>query len=167
MALTTTRRARAEAPLYENDLYSWAIHQAGALRERRTERLDWNYLAEEVEDLARRNADALRSHFESLTEHLLKLAYASPAAKGNNLRLWRLGIRNSRRRIRDLLKSNPGLQTRCAEFFTHGWPYARDAALGALNLDDERIPEAPLWTIDQVLRDDFEPDIRSGQNHAR
>jgi hypothetical protein len=72
MALPTTRTVPAEQPLYDKDQYSWALEQAQALRERRAEHLDWNNLAEEVEDLARRNADALRSHFESLIEHLLK-----------------------------------------------------------------------------------------------
>jgi Domain of unknown function DUF29 len=50
MALTTTRTVPAKARLYDEDHYSWALEQARAWRERRTERLDWNNLAEEVED---------------------------------------------------------------------------------------------------------------------
>ncbi len=155
MALTTTRTVPAEQPLYDKDPYSWALEQARALRERRTERLDWDNLAEEVEDLARRDADALRSHFESLIEHLLEQGYAPAAAKRDNLGLWQLSIRNS---------SNPGLKSRSVELFTQAWPYARDAALGALNLDDEKIPEHSVWTFDQVMKDDFEVAVRSRPN---
>ena len=45
--------------LYERDFYTWTQHQAGALRRAAAERvntselIDWENLAEEVEDLAR------------------------------------------------------------------------------------------------------------------
>ena len=49
----SSRRA-AEAGLQpghlcELDVYTWAIEQAGAVRDRRAQALDWNNLAEEVE----------------------------------------------------------------------------------------------------------------------
>ncbi len=134
------------------------------MRERCPERLDWDNLAEEVEDLGRSQADALRSHFETLIEDLLKQLYAPAAARRDNPRLWQLSVRNSRRRIRDLLADNPGLKRRSAELFSKAWPYARDAALGSLNLEDEKIPEDPSWTFDQVMEDHFEPAGRSRPN---
>lgn len=156
MGLSSTPTVNSEPGLYDNDNYSWALEQARALRERRADLLDWNNLAEEVGDLAGRQADALKSHYESLIEHLLKQSYAPQHVKRGNSRLWRLSVRNTRRRIRDLLKSNPGLKNRCAELFAQAWPYARDSVLGALNLEDATIPESPLWTLDQALADDFE-----------
>jgi hypothetical protein len=41
---------------YQLDPYAWALEQARLLRERRAAELDWDNLAEEIEDLARRNA---------------------------------------------------------------------------------------------------------------
>ena len=131
------------------------------MRERRADLLDWNNLAEEVGDLAGRQADALKSHYESLIEHLLKQSYAPQHVKRGNSRLWRLSVRNTRRRIRDLLTSSPGLKNRCAKLFAQAWPYARDSILGALNLEDATIPESPLWTLDHALADDFEAGPRS------
>jgi Domain of unknown function DUF29 len=58
--------------LYERDYYLWAQEQARMLRERRPDQIDWENLAEEVDDLARRNADALEGHCETLIEHRSK-----------------------------------------------------------------------------------------------
>ena len=52
---------------YQRDPYSWALAQARALRQRRAVELDWDNLAEEVEDLARRDAHALQSNCEILS----------------------------------------------------------------------------------------------------
>jgi Domain of unknown function DUF29 len=142
---------------YETDYYSWAIGQARALREHRNQDLDWENLAEEVEDLANRNADALESQGERLIGHLLKIAVAPARIKDQNLRLWRLSIRDARRRIRTLLKRNPGLKVRTAELFIEAWPGGRDHALAATGKPDEAIPEACLWTFDQAMDDGFEP----------
>jgi hypothetical protein len=136
---------------YQRDPYSWALQQARALRERRMAELDWDNLAEEVEDLARRDAHALQSNYEILIAHLLKLMYASEPQRHDNLRLWRLHLRNARRRIADLLSENPGLKSRTGELFARAWPYARDEALAALHCDDSALPVDCPWNFEQAL----------------
>jgi Domain of unknown function DUF29 len=117
--------------LYQDDYYSWARAQARALRGRRADNLDWENLAEEVEDLANRHADALESQGERLIAHLLKIAVAPPRLRDENLRLWELSVRDARRRIRSILKRNSRLKTRTKELFVEGWLGGRDQALAA------------------------------------
>jgi HPt (histidine-containing phosphotransfer) domain-containing protein len=80
------KRRQCSESSYQRDAYSWALEQARVLRERAAE-LDWDNLAEEVEDLARRDAHALQSNCEVLSAHLLKLKYASEPQRRRNLRL--------------------------------------------------------------------------------
>ena len=58
-----------QTPLYRRDYYAWALEQARALQERRFEALDFEHLAEEVEDLAkgerRVSSDVLRCRTSS------------------------------------------------------------------------------------------------------
>ncbi len=61
-------------PLYERDYYLQAQEQACALGERRPDQIDGQNLTEEVDDLARRNADALEGQCETLIERLLKIS---------------------------------------------------------------------------------------------
>ena len=57
--------------LYERDYNTWAVEQAHALKEHRTEALDWKNLAEEVEGLGRGERRELRSRLKVLLAHLL------------------------------------------------------------------------------------------------
>jgi hypothetical protein len=156
------KRREPSERAYQRDPYSWALEQARVLRERRATELDWDNLAEEVEDLARRDAHALQNNCEVLIAHLLKLTHASESLRRRNLRLWRLHIRNARRRIADLLAENPGLKKRTSESFSKAWPYGRDEAIAALGRDDCALPDACPWTFEQACEMDFYP-----QSHAR
>jgi hypothetical protein len=66
--------------LYEQDFPLWAEQQASLLRARRFGELDLDNLIEEVEDLRRRERDAVESLVETIIEHLMKLAL-SPAQR--------------------------------------------------------------------------------------
>lgn len=127
------------------------------LRERRADEIDWENLAEEVDDLARRNADALEGQCETLIEHLLKMVLATEPVRKNNLRLWRASIRNARHKIRTLLRRNPSLRVRSDELFGDAWPVGRNNALARLDLEDNAIPEEPLFTFHQAIDERFEP----------
>jgi hypothetical protein len=155
--VSTATAPRTARRLYESDYYSWAVGQARALRDHQNGNLDWENLADEVEDLANRNADALESQSERLIGHLLKIAFAPRRIRNENLRLWQLSVRDARRKIRTILKRNPGLRSRTGELFIEAWPGGRDHALGALELPDQVIPEACMWTFDQAMDDEFEP----------
>jgi hypothetical protein len=68
-------------PSYEQDFHAWALDQAARLREqaclRRNEPIDWEMLAEEVEDLGRSERHACESLVEQILAHLLKLQLSS------------------------------------------------------------------------------------------
>lgn len=65
--------------LYDRDYYAWALDQAEKLRawpeHLRPNGIDTENLAEEVESLAKRKADALESNLRNLFLHLLKLEW--------------------------------------------------------------------------------------------
>lgn len=69
--------ARDNADLYDRDFLAWTREQAAALRARDTgaNRLDYDNLAEEVEDLGKSLMRACQSLTERIIEHLLKLRF--------------------------------------------------------------------------------------------
>jgi len=66
--------------LYEDDTVAWAENQAAALRAaaRGTsdQPLDWENLAEEIEDLSKSIKRGVHSHIRNIIEHLIKLEYS-------------------------------------------------------------------------------------------
>lgn len=152
-----TTRHHTEPTLYDRDFYSWALDQARALQEHRIEDLDWENLAEEVGDLARSERRAFRSQCARLVEHLLKLAFSSPADIRQNGRLWRLSLIEARTELAELLAESPGLQPLVGELFEAGWKLGRIRALAALEVADDAISQAPLWSFDQASDKNFIP----------
>ena len=63
---------------YETDFHRWAETQAGLLRTRSANALDWDNLAEEIAALARNDQRDLASRIQTVLDHLIRQR-ASPA----------------------------------------------------------------------------------------
>src|SRR3954453_18330275 len=93
-----------DADLYEEDFYDWASRQASLLRRAAENRpnvlpgLDWEHLAEEVEDLAKALTRELGSRYKVLLLHLLKWRL-QPGLCGPS---WRRMVVHQRDELADL-----------------------------------------------------------------
>jgi Domain of unknown function DUF29 len=103
--------------LYETDTVAWSEHQAAALRAAArggsNQPLDWENLAEEIEDLAKSLRLALRSQIVRIIQHLVKLAH-SPAVEPR--RGWRRTVRQARLEIDLILSDSPSLRREVPRF---------------------------------------------------
>ncbi len=139
--------------LYDSDFYSWALAQAAAARRRSANELDWDNIAEELEGLSRSEARELNSRFEVLLAHLLKWI-VQPELRS---RSWRNTIANQRDAIARHLEQNPGLKGREAEEFAAAYRAARRDASSETDLDLDRFPEEPPFTLDEAKSADYWP----------
>jgi hypothetical protein len=89
--------ATETAELYDEDFYAWTQQQAQALRThfQGDNRLDFEHLAEEVEDLGKSELHAIESFVENVIEHLLKLDYSGWVEARNRWRAEVDGFRAS------------------------------------------------------------------------
>lgn len=74
--------------LYDRDYYLWLKTTSQLLRDRQLERIDLEHLAEELEDMGKRQKRAIESNLEILLMHLLKYQY-QPEKQTNS---WRYTI---------------------------------------------------------------------------
>ena len=148
-------------PTYDEDFYAWTQDQAKHLRAqtrlRKNEPIDWQLLAEEVEDLGNEQRRAVASHLERLIQHLLKLEFAKDQTPR---RQWLLSIDSARaeihRRWSDSIARDiaPTLEK----------AHARGRRAAALELEDygdpvttRELPEGSHYTLDQLLDEDWYP----------
>jgi hypothetical protein len=123
--------------LYERDFYAWTRDQAERLRELRgANRLDAAQIAEEIEDLGKRDRRALRAQLTRALQHLLK---AAVAPDGDLEFKWIREVRGFLRSARDIAEDSPSLlQTLDAERI---WQRARaEADQDLRDFDDPTLP---------------------------
>jgi hypothetical protein len=140
-------------PSYDTDFYAWTQAQAAALRAKDWPALDLENLAEEIESVGQRDRDAIESQLVRVLLHLLKLTY-DPATRPR--RGWRVTVADAREKV--ARKARGGLQHHPAAYLPVAYRYARRKAALATERPLADFPEACLWTIDQVLDEEFWPE---------
>jgi hypothetical protein len=103
--------------LYERDFAAWSKHQAEALRAAgrggSNQPLDWENLAEEIEDLGISQRSALRSQIMRIIQHLVKLEH-SPSIEPRSG--WRRTIQLARLQAQKRIEDNPSLKPELGRF---------------------------------------------------
>lgn len=151
--------------LYEQDTVAWAENQAAALRAAAragsNQALDWENLAEEIEDLAKNLRIGLKSQISRIIQHHVKLTH-SPA--GDPRRGWRRTIRQARLEIERILEESPSLRPQIPDVIHAETKRAIEYAIKDLEEYDEisRLDLPSLrrtrFSEEQVLGEWFPPD---------
>lgn len=151
----------AEADLYETDPVAWAEGQAAALRHAAAAGsdlpIDFEHLAEEVEELADRRRDALEAALTRTIEHLLKLEH-SPATAPR--RQWLLSVAEHRVRAQTLTEDSGRLRQQLPGLLPRAWRNARKLAVRGMAIDGVDPGGLPVdlpYSLDQILDDDWLP----------
>jgi hypothetical protein len=154
--------------LYDQDFVAWSKQQAEALRSAArsgaNQSLDWENLAEEIEDLGKSARRELQSQIRRIVRHLLELQY-SPAKEPR--RGWAESIVDARAEIEDLLEVSPSLRTGLDRDVERQTQRGINLALRDLGRQQEIDPAATArmratsYTEEQILGDWF-PDRPRG-----
>jgi hypothetical protein len=140
--------------LYEHDYARWLFDNARLLREGRLAEADIANIAEELEDMGRSEARALRSHLRVLLTHLLKWQF-QPEHRSSS---WRGSIYNARRAIQRLLQESPSLRRRIPALIAEIYADAVFNAANETGLAETGFPPACPCAIDDLLDTDHSPD---------
>jgi hypothetical protein len=147
----------------ENDFCGWLADQVAVLHSRQYELLDYDALAEELEEMGRRERDALVSDLEVVLSHMLKLAHEVRAIdRGRNERLWKQTIAEHRHRLQDILARSGTLDSKFDADEFKGKAYKRARQLAGIAIAQDQQPIGPSecpWSKDQILADDFFPTL--------
>lgn len=141
--------------LYDQDFYAWTQQQAKFLKEKTLDKLDLIHLFEEVESMGASERSELVNRLEILLGHLLKWQF-QPTHRGNS---WEYTIIEQRDKIKDHIVENPSLKSYLEVAFEKGYKYGVLLAAKETKLSRIAFPSICEWTIDQVLDEDFFPNL--------
>ncbi|MEQ9670718.1 DUF29 domain-containing protein [Coleofasciculus sp. G2-EDA-02] len=137
---------------YENDFYAWTQEQANLLRTGRLNQIDWQNIAEEIEDMGRAEKRQLESRLELLVMHLLKWQF-QPNLRS---RSWQLTIKEQRLRLEKLFQENPSLKSSLDNALEKTYPLATLSAEKETGLSS--FPETCPYTLAEILSPEFLPE---------
>lgn len=138
---------------YEEDFHAWTRRTAELLRAGRFDEADIEHVAEEIEDMGRRDMRELNSRVRILLLHLLKWQ-CQPERRAPS---WLGTISAQRQEIEDLLQQSPSLRPRLESGLARNYERALARAAAETGLTVDRFPAACPYSIDRMLAEDFLP----------
>lgn len=138
---------------YEQDLYAWARRNAEAIRQGRLNEIDYEHIADELEEFMGNTRRELYRRLRVLLTHLLKWVGQSE----NRSSSWVGTIRTQRSDLARLLKQNPSLKRFIPEEMADAYQDARELAATETGKPVTEFPNACPFTVEQVLNKDFWP----------
>jgi hypothetical protein len=138
---------------YEHDFYTWTFEQARRLREGRLLDIDREHIAEELEDMGRREKRTLEHQLSRLLAHLLKWQYQPDRHSPS----WRASIRDAREEVQHLLAENPGLKSKLPECFARAYSGGVNWAVVDSGLAESTFPDNCPWSLEQALDGGYWP----------
>jgi hypothetical protein len=130
---------------YETDIVTWADEQAQALRARSANRLDWDHLAEEIEDVGRSETEAVISLLTNAMCHKLRLVVFPDHDAANH---WQHEIRAWLARVAK--RHRASMHIDIADVYAIA---CLDAAayLAGAGVTAYALPSVCPWTLDELI----------------
>ena len=138
---------------YDQDFHAWTQRTAALLRAGRFEEADIEHVAEEIEDIGRRDERELNSRLWVLAAHLLKWQFQP----GQRSPAWLGTISAQRQEIDSLLEQSPSLRPKLESGLQDDYVRAVKRAAAETGLAADRFPPACPYRVDQILDEDFLP----------
>jgi len=140
---------------YEKDVVAWAMEQAALLRSGQLSALDIEHIAEEIEDVGKSEKRELASRMAVLLSHLLKWQH-QPGRRGSS---WTRTLKEQRKAIAAALRQTPSLKASLndPDWLAGVWADAVTKAVDETGLDS--FPEDCPWSMEQVLTEEFFPEV--------
>jgi len=142
--------------LHARDFHAWTLDQARRLRDSRPNAVEWELIAEELEDMGGNLRRELFSRLTTIVEHQLKLAYSY---RSEPRRQWRGTVRTQRDALLRHIAQNPSLRPLLPVELPGA--YREAAARIAPDLIDHTMDplpdDCPFDLEDQILNPDWYP----------
>jgi len=141
------------AELYDTDFSEWSVRNAELLRSGQFAEADLEHIAEEIEDLSKREHRGLKSAVTQIMLHLLKYQM-QPARRSKS---WLASIAKQRIRIEDILQQSPSLRPALPEILAQCYKSAVKLASIETGIARNQFPAVCPFTVEMLLDDEFPP----------
>jgi hypothetical protein len=147
------------AALYDRDFFEWTVRNAELLRTGCVTEADLEHIAEEIEDLGKRDKREVISRCTVLVMHLLKWSFQPECryteSGGSS---WLATIREQRQQLAAIFAQSRSLEAHAELSFEAVYRDAVKRASAETGIPIPQFPEQCPFRFDQVLEDEFLPE---------
>lgn len=159
----------AKAVRKDDDFYVWLLDQATLLRSRRSNFVEWDAIAEELEAMAAKERRDLVGQLRTVLTHVLKWQYSAVRRTESS---WRDSIVRARQDAMEILDDSRTLKNELPTHLNKAYRQARSLAGGQMGLNksdwQQLFPETCPWDAErEVLDEDFFPAITERNRRTR
>ncbi len=140
--------------LYDEDFAVWTEEMARLLRERRFDEADIEHLAEEIEDMGKRDSREVFRRARLILMHVLKWKFQPEARSGS----WMVTINTQRRDLLLVLKDSPSLKRKLRDSAPEVYADAVKDASGDTGLPRRAFPTDCPFPLEDILNSEFLPE---------
>jgi len=147
------------AALYDRDFFEWTVRNAELLRRGCVQEADLEHIAEEIEDLGKRDKREVISRYTVLVMHLLKWSFQPErryTESGGSS--WLATIREQRQQLVAIFAQSRSLEPHAELSFEAVYRDAVKRASAETGIPIRQFPEECPFRFDQVLEDEFLPE---------
>jgi hypothetical protein len=146
------------AALYDRDFYEWTVRNA-ELREGCVQNADLEHVAEEIEDLGKRDTREVLSRMTVLLMHLLKWS-VQPQRRytESGSSSWLATIKEQRQQLVAIFAQSPSLKRYAQKVLPDAHRDAVERASVETGIPTHEFPEQCPFRFEQVLEDKFLPE---------
>lgn len=147
---------------YDADFFAWTVQQVNLLRAGRTDIIDIENIAEEIESSGQSDRRGIQGQLVRLIAHLLKLKFARDLSPRQD---WQVSVTNARIEIELALDDSPSLRRMMPELYLGQWQRGSRLAKAELKTAGDHLAvtsvalfeQQPAFTLEQTLDPDFFP----------
>jgi hypothetical protein len=140
--------------LYDQDFYAWTVQTAERIRQGRFEGLAREALAEEIEDMGKRDYRQVRSLLTQLILHLLKWNYQAERRS----RSWQSSVLKQRLKLTEILADSASLKAKAQQGLDEIYQSAVKLAEVETGIDRGKFPDQCPFEFELLLNEDHWPD---------
>lgn len=140
--------------LYDTDFCEWAHSVAARLRAGEIEGLDLENIAEEIEDLGKRDRREVRSRLLSLLAHMLKWDYQRQLRSES----WAATIREQRKQLKLIFGDSPSLVRHARSGIADLYRGAVEEASAETELAEDAFPRQCPYAWQDIFEREFRAD---------
>jgi hypothetical protein len=142
------------ANLYDSDFAEWTTRNATLLRQRRFDEADLEHVAEEIEDMGKRDRREVSNRLKVLIAHLLKWAAQPDRRDGST---WCATIDEQRSELDEIFEQSPSLRRYADQDMARIYGRAVRLAARETRLEPSVFPQECAYTLDQLLDMNYLP----------